>query len=229
MNLRLVMFLIYTVYLLGIEWGAAIVGQRCKRSTWQDAYKWLVILCWVTAVEETTSTCLMFLRVDHDIILNVWAYFETGGIIFIQLQLLTNRWAKRLLITLLFVLTAGTGINYIWGPPMNDFNPRFQLFTLFIQLITTCAALIDILGEKTSDKSLSAQPVFWLDVGMLFFCSIFMLIYIIGMFSKIPGSFGWFILACSTVANTFMYGGFIATFKTLRRQDRQKNPVPSAA
>jgi hypothetical protein len=36
-------------------------------------------------------------------------------------------------------------------------------------------------------------------------------------------------MACSITANTFMYGGFIACFITLRREDRRKNPVTSAA
>jgi len=216
------------VYALGIEWAAAIVGQRSKRAAWQDAYKWLVILCWVTVAVEMTDHCFILLRIKHFVIYNIWGYFETGGIIFIQLRLLTYKWPKRLLIAMLVMLTAGTAINYIWGPPINDLNAQFQLFTMFIQLITTCAALIDVLGS-TSDNPLSVQPAFWLNAGMLFYCSIFTLDYIAAIFFKYPSTMGWFFLACSIIANTFMYGGFIATFKTLRRQDRQKNPVPSAA
>ena len=222
------MYLIYTLYLLGIEWAAAIVGQRCKRATWQDPYKWLIMLCWVTAIIETLDNCFILLRIKHHIIYNVWAYFETGGIICIQLRLLMYKWAKHLFRAMLIILTLGTMINYIWGPPMNDFNSPFQLFTLFIQLITTCAALIDLLGS-TSDKPLSAQPAFWLNAGMLFYCSIFMLHYIAAIFFRSQGLIGWFFLACSTIGNTFMYGGFIACFRTLRGEDRRKNPVTSAA
>ena len=223
MLLRLTIYLLYTVCLLGIEWASAIVGQRCKRASWQDAYKWLVILCWVTAIVETFDNCFILLRIKHHIIYNIWAYFETGGIICIQLRLLMSRWAKRLLKAMLTILTLGTIVNYIWGPPINDLNVPFELFTLFIQLITTCAALIDLLGGNTSDKPLSDQPAFWLSSGMLFYCSVFILIYIAGIYFKSPGPIGWFFMACSTIANAFMYGGFIACFITLRRQDRKNN------
>jgi hypothetical protein len=206
--------------LVGLEWAAAIVGQRCKRTTWQDAYKWLVILCWVTVVVETTGNTLTLLRIKHNIFYNVWGYLETGGIIFIQLRLLMHTWAKRLLIAMLIVLTAGTGINYIWGPSIYELNLPFQLFTLFIQLIATCAALIDFLGGNTSDKPLSAQPAFWLNAGMLFYCSVFILVYIAGIFftSSDRHQFGYYFLACIIIANIFMYGGFIACFITLKRQ-----------
>jgi len=215
-----IIFMLYTVYALGTEWAAAIVGQRSKRAAWQDAYKWLVILCWVTVAVEMIDHCFLLLGVKHYIFYNIWGYFETGGIIFIQLRLLMNTWAKRLLTTMLILLTLGTIANYILGPPLNDLNPLFQLFTLFIQLITTCAALIDIL-VSTSDKPLSAQPAFWLGAGMLFYCSIFILIYITKIFFKPSGPIYWFFMVCSIIANTFMYGGFIACFITLRRQDRK--------
>ncbi|MDO6430167.1 hypothetical protein Q4E93_06200 [Flavitalea sp. BT771] len=218
MLLRVILYLVYTVYCLGFEWAAAIVGQRCKRAAWQDAYKWLVILCWVTVVVEMTDHCFILLRVQHHIFYNIWGYFETGGIIFIQRRLLKQQWTKHLLTAMLILLTIGTAANYVWGPPLNDLNPPFQLFTLFIQLIGTCAALIDILGDKTTAVPLSAQPAFWMNAGMLFYCSVFVLNYIFLLFFRSPGPIGWFFLVCSLIANTFMYGGFIACFLTLKKQ-----------
>ncbi|MDO6430166.1 hypothetical protein Q4E93_06195 [Flavitalea sp. BT771] len=217
MVLRLVVYLTYTVYLLGIEWAAAIIGQRNRRAAWQDAYKWLVVLCWATVVVETSDQFAIPLHIKAHSLYNIWAYCETGGIVYIQLRLLSRRWAKRLLTAMLIVLTLGSAANYIWGPPLNDLNPSFQLFTMFIQLITTCAALIDIL-VNTSDTPLSAQPAFWLSAGMLFYCSIFTLIYIAEIFFRSAALVGWYFMACSTVANAFMYGGFIACFVTLKRQ-----------
>jgi hypothetical protein len=175
----------------------------------------------VTAIFETACDGCHFLGIRYTSAYNVWAYFETGGIICIQLRLLTHRWAKRLLTAMFIILTVGAAINYVWGPPLAGSNMPFLLFTIFIQMIATSVALIDVLGN-TSDKPLSAQPAFWLNAGMLFYGSVFILIYIAQLFSRSFKHFGWYFIACSMIANTFMYGGFIACFITLRRQDRKK-------
>jgi hypothetical protein len=226
MALPITVFLLYLLYVVAIEWTAAIVGQRCKRAVWQDAYKWLVVFCWVTAIFETTCDGCYMLGIGYNGAYNVWAYFETGGIIYIQLRLLMHRWAKRLLTVMFIMLTAGAAINYIWGPPLAESNIPLLLFTLFIQMIAACAALIDIL-VSASDKSLSAQPAFWLNAGMVFYGSIFILTYVAQLFSRSIKDFGWYFIACSLVANTCMYGGFIAAFITLKKQPYVPENIPA--
>lgn len=212
----------YMLYLLIIEWGSAITGQRAKKATWLPAYKWLVILCWATALMETSIPFLEVLKLPWRGVYSVWAYIETGWIICIQRSLVVHRWAKRSCLIVLIVLTVVSAVTYIWGPPVNALNVPFQLFTLFIQLIATCVALADILGN-VSDRTLSSQPAFWLAAGMLFYSSIFAIVHIVELYFDAT-IVTFFYAAFSTVANTCMYGGFIACFITLRRADRQKSP-----
>jgi hypothetical protein len=218
---RLIIFIIYNLYILGIEWGAAIVGQRYKRPAWPRSYKWLVVLCWVTGVVETASLGALLMRVQFSVVHNIWGYVETGTIVFIQLRELTHAVTRRLQWIILVVLTVGTGIYFIRGPLLSGMNLSFLLFTLFIQLIAACIVIIDIL-ISTSDRPPFVQPAFWLAIGMLFFSAIFSVIYImekfiIGEVRVVP-----YFLAFSTVANTFMYGGIIACFITLRREGTSK-------
>jgi hypothetical protein len=215
-----IIWLVYNLYLLGIEWAAAIIGQRTIRKSWPQAYKWLVILCWATVAMETVDFPLMIMDVSVFAVYNIWAYLETGAIIYIQSREATYRWAKRLLMAILIVLTAGSAVNYIWGPwasSLSAYNPKFQLFTLFIQVIAACVALIDILSD-TSDKPLSVRPAFWLTAGVLFSGILFTVIFIVYLFFQ--GESKRMMYTCYSIAgNTFMYGGFIACFLVLRKKD----------
>ncbi|MDO6430165.1 hypothetical protein Q4E93_06190 [Flavitalea sp. BT771] len=103
----------------------------------------------------------------------------------------------------------------------------FVTYLLYGMGFEWVAALADVLLNN-SDKSLSARPDFWLASGMLFYSSIFVLHYIPQLSSQHPEGIPRYFLVCSSVANTFMDGGFIACFKALRREDGQKNPVTSA-
>jgi hypothetical protein len=83
--------------------------------------------------------------------------------------------------------------------------------------------------KDTSNKPLSARPVFWMAIGMLSASSLFtVIISMIQALAKTKFIWALFI-PFSYAANTCMYGGFIAAFTTLRREDRRKNPVTSAA
>ena len=96
--------------------------------------------------------------------------------------------------------------------------------------MAACACLIDMLQDKEMlDRPLTTRPLFWVAVGMLGSCSFFMVILSLEqLFVKTVFRYDFY-MPFSYVANTFMYGGFIACFRTLRGEDRRKNPVTSAA
>jgi hypothetical protein len=213
---RTIIFLVYLIGLTGLEWGAAFSGSRFMRKHWMLAYKLLVALSWMTVVVEMTGFLLLVRHLPNHGMYNVWSIVETGILFYIQYLTAVSRWAKRVLVISLAILLVGGAIFYIKWPKVIDTSLQLELFTLFVQLVATCAALIDIL-QNMSDKLLSAQPAFWLNIGMLFYICIFILIHILGIYSKASASqvFYFFSLA----ANFFMYSGFIACFRTLRRQD----------
>ena len=214
----MIIFLTYLVGLFGLEWGAAFTGSRFMRKHWVLAYKLLVALSWMTVAVEMTGLFFLVRHLSNHGMYNVWGIVETGMIFYIQYLTAVNGWAKRLLIVLLMTFLATAAIGYIIWPAYVATGVRLELFTLFVQLIGTCAALIDIL-QNMSDKLLSAQPAFWLNTGMLFYICIFILIHILGAYARETA--GKYFMIFSLVANFFMYVGFIACFRTLRRQDSE--------
>jgi hypothetical protein len=204
------------------------MGYRWMRKDWAPAHKLLVALSCVTAAVEIVVACCVLLHINFERIYNVWGFVETGTILFIQFLAGAHTWLRRLLILLLVILAAGTVVGYRWVPEFAQVNFPVLLFSLFVQLIGSCVALTDVL-LGTSDRPLSVQPDFWLATGMLFYCCIFIAGHILMVYAAagmtVNRLYNFFIIG----ANIFMYGGFIACFKALRREDRRKNPVTSAA
>lgn len=212
----IILALSYMFYTLGIEWAAAIIGWRYMRKSWAPAYKWLVALAWVTCAVEMVTTVCMFCHINYDPLYNVFALVETGALLYIQFLLATRRTAARLLMALLGLLVVGTATCFIVWPTVDSLHLRYIVFNMFVQLVGVCVALIDILQVST-EKLLSRQPAFWLNIGLLFYCSIFIIIHIVGIWSvrEAGDNFIWF----SLVGNTFMYFGYIACFRTLRKEE----------
>jgi len=208
-----VYLLIYIVYLQGLYLSCASTGSFLVRRNWPLSYKLLVALSCVTVVVELVAMYCFLRHINHAGVYNAWAYVEVGTIVYIQLREAVHTWAKRLLILLLVVLTATTVALHLLLPAFPRLSGHFLMFFLFFQLIATCAALVDIL-QGTSDRQLSAQPGLWLATGMLFYSSLFLVLHIWGFFFTNEANKYFYIF--SFAANTFMYGGFIAAFITLR-------------
>jgi hypothetical protein len=205
--------LIYFVYLQGLYLTCALTGCFLVRRNWPLSCKLLVALSCVTLVVELVAMYCFFRRINYANLYNAWAYVEVGTIIYIQFRAAAHTWAKRLLILLLVTLTATTVAFYLLLPAFPRLSGHFLMFFLFLQLIATCAALVDIL-QDTSDRRLSAQPAAWLATGMLFYSSIFLVLHIWGFFFTNEANKYFYIF--SFAANTCMYSGFIAAFNTLR-------------
>lgn len=213
-RIAVIIGVVYYLYSHGIEWAAAIVGWRSVRRTWHPGYKWLLALATVTVVIETSAFIANVFRFSFDPIYNFWALVETGTLLYIQYLLAIRRTAARWLMTLLVVLVAGTVVCFIIWPIFNQAHLKYLTFNMFVQLIGICVALIDIVQGST-DQLLSRQPAFWLNVGLLFYCSIFIIAHILGLWYLWEAA--KYFIFFSLVANTFMYFGFIACFRTLRK------------
>jgi hypothetical protein len=162
---------------------------------------------------------------------NTWLPLETSTILFILCSHAVHDWTRRLGRVLLGVYLAGVAVSYIFFPPFSQFNTQAVLIGLFMQLFASCASLADMLQDKDNEDRLSGRPMFWMAIAILCSCTLFAVIFStrgLLMSSKFPFGY-YFYMPFSYAANTCMYGGFIACFITLRRQDRQKNPVTSGA
>jgi hypothetical protein len=117
---------------------------------------------------------------------------------------------KRLIAVLLGLLPVGFLTFYVLHPVLSKMNIGVYVFYLFLELISACAVLIDILLNK-SGLSLREQPLLWLVIGMLSFCSLFILYHLLMGYFLDLGTYRYFMLY-SSLAIGSMYGGFIACF-----------------
>lgn len=93
-------------------------------------------------------------------------------------------------------------------------NEPAIFYCLFTNLVAACSYLIDLLLNK-ADIPLIRYPFFWMASGELIFCCVYAMIPpLLHYYMKI--SYAYF-MVYSLVANTFMYGGFIACFLCFRR------------
>jgi hypothetical protein len=171
----------------------------------------------VTLAVESLTFVLSRMYVDYLLWYNLWALLETGALLYILSGRITLSSGRRLHRILLIALLPGTVLCYIWYPFFHKFNGCAVLFFLFLELIAACTALVDIL-KKMYDRPMYKEPMFWLATGMLFYCSLFIVVFSLGQFFNRLSYPVYLPFACS--ANTFMYGGFIACFIALRREDR---------
>jgi len=188
----------------------ALTGSFLIRRHWPLWAKLLVILSWVTQAAEWMAFFCYTRRIDHTGWYTVWVFLETVVILYALFYESTLLWVKRLYWATLIMLPSGVIAFFIMRPPF----AYIGLFYLFVELVASCAVLIDILKD-VSDKPMHSNPKFWLATGMLFFCSLYIVVFSLGKFlNLLPYTK---ILPFGSLANTFMYGGFIACFIALRR------------
>jgi hypothetical protein len=194
-----------------------LTGLMLVRKSWAPWYKFLVVWSCVTLTVEVLTFILGRMRINYLFGYNVWSLLDTGALLYILSRECTLRTVKRLHNILLIVLLPGVVLCYFWYPVVEKFNGCLMLFYLFLELAAACAALVNILKDE-SDKPMRGKPMFWFAIGMLFYCSLFIVIYSAGKFFNTLLSYPYY-LPSSTLANTFEYGGFIACFIALRRLD----------
>jgi hypothetical protein len=117
-------------------------------------------------------------------------------------------------------LLLGTAICYYYSPDVFVMNETANLFYLFVTLAASCIVLIDIVGSS-SDEPFAGRPVFWMAAGMLGYSCLFMILQTLRIRS-------WEItkivmIPLTGLANSFMYGGYLGTYITMRRSFARAN------
>ncbi|HVW60894.1 MAG TPA: hypothetical protein VHC48_12680 [Puia sp.] len=212
------LFIFYLIYYGALLLTCAITGCRLIRRHWAFWARLLVILSCVTFLVEALIVFLDSRYIYRGTIYTFWLFLETACLLFILSHGTALPWGKRLFKVLLVALPPGAALCFILLPFVGGINIYAMLLYLFLELAAACTVLIDILTD-VSDKPMHSKPMFWLAAGMLFYCSIFIVIYSLGRFIRIL--YYPYYIPFSIAANTFMYGGFIACFVTLRRMDRK--------
>jgi hypothetical protein len=209
------LFLIYYHILLLV---CSLTGSLLVRRDWPLWSKLLVILSWVTLVVEGIAWVCHAIHMTNAIYYtwySLWAFLETLTVLYILSREVILASVKRLHRILMILLPVGVALYFILWPPF----AYIVLFYMLLEVIAACAVLIDILKD-VSDEPMHGKPIFWLATGMLFFCSLFMVVYSMGrLINTLPRS-AYVPLGC--FANTFMYGGIIACFIVLGRRGRQQ-------
>ena len=211
--------IIYWIYCLTLVLACAVTACCMVRRNWQFVYKLLVIMCCATFVAETFSTYSLLHSWKPGYIYNVWIPLETSTILFVLCSHAAHGWTRRLGRVLLGIYFTGVAVSYILIPPFSEFNTQAVLVGLFTQLFASCASLIDMLQDKNDEDRLSARPMFWIAIGILCSCTLFAVIFSTQklLINTFPLGY-YFYMPFSYAANTCMYGGFIAAFITLKKQ-----------
>jgi hypothetical protein len=211
--------IIYYIYCDGIILLSAIMGCRMLRRNWQFRYRLLVILCCATFIIEMVSVVCSILDWTKGYVYNSWLPLESFTVTYILLGRAIHTWASRLGHILLALFSAGVVLSYALHPVFSKINVFADQSGVFMQLIASCACLIDMLQDKEMlERPLTARPLFWVAVGMLGSCSFFAVILSLEqLFVRTKFSLDIY-MPFSYIANTCMYGGFIAAFITLKKQ-----------
>jgi hypothetical protein len=93
-----------------------------------------------------------------------------------------------------------------------------MVFTLFCELISACAFLIDGLlwGEELS---IFRRPLSWMAFGTILYSCVFILMH--AMWQYILVGTLWHYELLVTISNTFQYGGVLMTFISLHKSRQQ--------
>ena len=215
--------LFFNYYLLGIEAASAVVGLILVRKSWPSWYRLLVILCCATIVSEVYSYYRFLHHIHSRAHYNTWAPLETFLVVYILFRETTLRWSRRLSMSLLILLPVTLVIAFMLPPGFAQPNMYADTAELLIMLVAACAVLIDVLHDM-SGASLYANPAFWLALGILVSSSLFTLTIVIRSFVS-REVFIYLNSPFSVIANTFMYGGFIVCFWTLRKEDKRNGVI----
>jgi hypothetical protein len=219
------LYIAYAVYLLGLELGCGLTGFFLMRRSWKPWYRLLVVLCCVTFPVEVTGTWFQSHAIPNFGLYNIWGPLEAFTVIYILSREAVYAWTKRMTRILLIALPAGVLACFILGPGMLRGNKIADLVELFTELLAACAILVDML-QDVSDRLLFTRPMFWMAVGILSYCCIFTVIASVEGLG-VRGGIGFeYFMIFSVAANTFMYGGIIACFVMLRREDRTLAKIP---
>ena len=213
---------IYPIYLNALYLSCFLTGCLLVRKSWPLEYKLLIVLSGLTILVEMTIYINRVHGIDSRGIYNFFAPAECGFIIYILYRASAHPAIKRLNAVLLGFLPISIGIAYYMHPVFTRFNDSAGLFYDFLELIAACSFLIDFLLNQ-SVISLGRQPFFWTASGLLFACSLFTLQDV--LMNYIPTIPNQYLTIYSTIANSFMYAGFIACFICLRSTDRQRSPA----
>ena len=192
----------------------ALTGSLLVRRNWALRFKLLMALSWATILAETLAGICFVRHINHLSWYAPWEFLETLTLLYILSREAILPWVKRLHIVLMTVLPLGAVLYYVLTPAF----VYMMLFYLFLELLAAGAVLIDILTD-VSDVPMHSRPMFWLAAGMLFYCSLYIVIFSLGQLLNTLPHDDFMPFGC--LANTFMYGGFIACFVTMRRLDRK--------
>jgi hypothetical protein len=192
----------------------ALTGSLLVRRNWPRWAKLLVILPWVTQVAEILAWICLVNNVNKQFYhswYTIWAFLEALTLLYILSRGAILPSVKRLHRLLMMLSPVGLILYFILWPTF----AYIGLFYLSLELVAAGAVLIDILVD-VSDTPMIKKPVFWLATGMLFFCSLYIVVLSLGrLLSTLPHDKYW---PFSCFANTFMYTGFIACFIVLSRR-----------
>lgn len=159
------MMLVYYFF----ELGAFYLGCMLVKKSWPIQYKLLVVYAGFDLLWALLSAVWIwgFSKSNHWIT-NLTSPIECALILFIFYKAAAHPFIKRINIGLMLTIIPLLLVGYTLYPEFFWFNKPVTIGCLFLILLSSCLAYIDLLLDKIEFR-LPAHPMFWLAGGMLLY------------------------------------------------------------
>ena len=207
--MNLLQYCIYDILLVS----CFLTGCIVIRKNWPLENKLLLALTGLTIlIEMIEQICFFFLKMTFvEWLYNCFTPVECASLVYIFYRSSEYPAIKRLNAVLLLLLPVGAGFLYYLHPLFITINDHVVVFYLFVELISACSIIIDLLLGQ-SQSPLTRQPLFWLASGMLFFSGLYIVMVSIIFKLKMTNILFIYEILNQIIANSCMYAGFLIYF-----------------
>jgi hypothetical protein len=167
-----------------LELAAFFVGCVLVRKSWPAIYRFLVVFKGMDIFIDiaTIAWSSIYHRSNHWIV-NLYVPVAHAALLYIFYNTAVHPLIKRLDLLLLAALPPLIVIAYWVSPVFYSLNSIADIACLFLVLLSSCGALVDLLLDKR-DLPLFQHPLFWLAGGMLLYCVCTILYFLTWEYSK---------------------------------------------
>ena len=167
-----------------LELAALFIGCVLVRKSWPAIYRFLVVYkCMDFTMSVATTAWSSILHQSNHWIYNLYNPVECLGLLYIFYKTAVYPLIKRLDLLLLIALPLLVIMAYWLSPVFYSLNSIQNIGCMFLLLLSSCGALVDLLLDKSS-LPLFQRPVFWLAAGMLLYAICMILYFLTWEYSK---------------------------------------------
>jgi len=191
---------------------AFLAGCLLLNSKWPAHFKWLVALVGLTFVVEIAGHILWTrYRMYNNWLYNLYLPIQCLAFLLFFIKSSTHQVIIKVQKSLLWLMLAGTIITWILHRNFWLLNSHGSTVYLFLMLVASCLFFVDAVVNNVEVRLVKQAP-FWVAAGLLFFTVVFILFFALWLVNFTVPYYNTVFSYSVIAANTFLYGGLIASF-----------------